>query len=364
MGARVTGLPILSIMTWAPFVAALVIMFFARQRPLLVRWTSLIGATVSLVASVWVYWSYDRAAAGFQFNEEFSLVPSLGITYLFVGAADPVRRRVGDVADLAPEQAPVVRKQVRLETMLGPVSEYILPKADIERGRIRRKLVYAGYRNPDALQIFYAIKIVLAVALPLAVVIVSQWLPKLSTQLVALYALIGTGAGLLVPNIVLERLTEARLRKLRNGFPDALDLMVVCVEAGLGLSQTIQRVADELFVSHPELANEMSMVNAEMRAGVDSVTALKHLADRTGLDDIRGLVSLLVQTLRFGTAIADSLRVYSEEFRDRRMQKAEELAAKIGTKMIFPLIVFMFPGFFVVALGPAVIALIGVFQQF
>jgi tight adherence protein C len=291
------------------------------------------------------------------------LLFGLGITYLVMGASDPVRRRVGDIAPSAQEQAPVIRTSVKLQTMLGPVSEYILPKEDIERGRIVKKLVYAGYRRPDAMQIFYTIKATLAIALPLAVLVVAQWLPKLSSQLIVLYALCGAGVGLLLPNMVLDRLVENRMRKLRNAFPDALDLMVVCVEAGLGLSQTIQRVADELFVSHPELANELSMVNAEMRAGVDSVTALKHLADRTGLDDIRGLVSLLVQTLRFGTAIADSLRVYSEEFRDKRMQKAEELAAKIGTKMIFPLIVFMFPGFFVVAIGPAVIQLVGVFAQ-
>ncbi len=289
------------------------------------------------------------------------LLFGLGVSFFVMGAADPVRRRVGDIEGVAPELAPVVRTSVKLQTMMGPVSEYVLPKEDIERSRIMKKLVYAGYRRPDAMQIFYAIKTALAIVFPLGVLVVAQWLPKLSSQLVVFYALAGAGVGLLLPNIVLERLVENRMRKLRNAFPDALDLMVVCVEAGLGLSQTIQRVSDELFVSHPELASELSMVNAEMRAGVDSVTALKHLADRTGLDDIRGLVSLLVQTLRFGTAIADSLRVYSEEFRDKRTQKAEELAAKIGTKMIFPLVIFMFPAFFVIAVGPGVIALMTVF---
>ena len=140
-------------------------------------------------------------------------------------------------------------------------------------------------------------------------------------------------------------------------------MLVVCVEAGLGMSQAIQRVADELTVSHPELATELALVNAEIRAGVDRVVALKNLADRTGLDDIKGLVSLLVQTLRFGTSVAESLRVYSEEFRDRRMQRAEEEAAKMGTKLIFPLVLFMFPGFFVIAVGPAVVGLISVFSS-
>ena len=163
---------------------------------------------------------------------------------------------------------------------------------------------------------------------------------------------------------MLDRLVERRLKKLRDGFPDALDLLVVCVESGLGLTQALKRVADEIIVSHSELGIELSLVNAEIAAGVDQVTALRNFADRSGLDDVKGLVSLLIQTLKFGTGVADSLRVYAAEFRDKRMQRAEEQAAKIGTKLIFPLIVFMFPGFFIVALGPAVIRLMSVFEQF
>jgi len=289
----------------------------------------------------------------------------LGIAYLFLGAADPVRRRLGEMDDDVIDNGSLkVRKLVKFETIMGPMAAYVLPKEDIERSRVTQKLVFAGYRGPTALQTFYAIKVVLCILLPVVTFLVSQWFPKLTTGSVLMYSLVAAGVGLLGPSIVLDRLVDSRIRKLRHAFPDALDLMVVCVEAGLGLTQTIQRVADELFVSHPELATELALVNAEMRAGVDAVSALKNLADRTGLEDIKGLVSLLVQTLRFGTSIADSLRVYSEEFRDRRVQMAEEIAAKIGTKLIFPLIVFMFPGFFVVAIGPAVIALINVFRNF
>lgn len=293
------------------------------------------------------------------------MVFGLGIAYLFLGAADPVRRRLGELTDEAvADDSPKVRRIVNFETIMGPMAAFVLPKQEIERSRVIQKLAFAGYRGPTAMQTFYAIKVVLFILLPLLTFAVSQWFPRLATSSILVYALAAAGAGLMCPTMVLDRLVNSRIRKLRNGFPDALDLMVVCVEAGLGLTQTIQRVADELFVSHPELAAELALVTAEMRAGVDSVSALKNLADRTGLEDIRGLVSLLVQTLRFGTSIADSLRVYSEEFRDRRMQKAEEIAAKIGTKLIFPLIVFMFPGFFVVAIGPAVIALMHVFQNF
>jgi tight adherence protein C len=135
------------------------------------------------------------------------------------------------------------------------------------------------------------------------------------------------------------------------------------VEAGLGLAPALQRVADEVSVSHPELGAELGLVNAEMRAGVERTQALRNLAERTGLSDIRGLVTLMVQTLRFGTGIADALRVYSEEFRDKRMQAAEEQAAKIGTKMIFPLAFCIFPSFFLVAIGPAVLAVIDVFAN-
>jgi tight adherence protein C len=168
---------------------------------------------------------------------------------------------------------------------------------------------------------------------------------------------------LLLPNFVLHKLTDKRIRALTNGFPDALDLLVVCVESGLGLAAAIQRVADELGVSHPELAFELALVNAEIRVGVQREQALKNLADRTGLEDIRGLVGLLVQTMRFGTGVADALRVYSEEFRDKRTQKAEEQAAKMGTKLVFPLVLFMFPIFFIVAVGPAVLRIIDAFAQ-
>jgi tight adherence protein C len=156
---------------------------------------------------------------------------------------------------------------------------------------------------------------------------------------------------------------EKRIKKLRDGFPDALDLLVVCVESGLGLTAAIQRVADEIAVSHEELAMEMSLVSAETRAGMDRARALKNLASRTGLVDIRGLVSMLVQAMRFGTSIADTLRVYSDEFRDRRMQKAEEQAATIGTKLLFPLVMCLFPSFFLVAIGPAILRFMDVFQK-
>jgi tight adherence protein C len=288
----------------------------------------------------------------------------LGVGFLTLGAADPIRRRLGRGKPRS-TTGPTERGRtlVWINTMLGPVSSYVLPRNEIDRSRVTARLVHAGFRSPEAVQNFYAIKIVLAILLPAGFLLIAQALPNLTTQSVLLFTVMACGAGVLAPGIVLDRLVERRLRALRNAFPDALDMLVVCVEAGLGLSQAFQRVADELVVSHPELGHELALVNAEIRAGVDRVTALKNFAYRTGLEDIQGLVSLLVQTLRFGTGISESLRVYSDEFRDKRMQKAEESAAKVGTKMIFPLIFFLFPGFFVIAIGPALIALFEGFRQ-
>lgn len=289
------------------------------------------------------------------------VVFGLGVGFLTLGATDPIRRRLGSTRHERKTERG--RTLVWINTMIGPVSHYVLPQDEIERSRVNEKLVHAGYRSPNAVSNFYAIKVVLAVLLPVIVLCATQWFPNLTLQRELLYAAAAACAGVFLPNAVLERLKQNRLKKLRNGFPDALDMMVVCVEAGLGLSQALQRVSDELIVSHPELGQELALVNAEIRAGVDRVTALKNLSHRAGLEDVRGLVSLLVQTIRFGTSIAESLRVYSEEFRDKRMQKAEEQAAKIGTKMIFPLILFLFPAFFVVVVGPAVIGLVGVFRD-
>jgi tight adherence protein C len=169
------------------------------------------------------------------------------------------------------------------------------------------------------------------------------------------------GIGWLVPGLYVSKRKQLRQGRLRAAFPDALDLMVVCVESGLALPATIERVAEEMSVSQVELAEELALVNAQIRAGISSTEALKQLALRTGLDDVQGLVSLLAQSIRFGTSVADTLRIYADEFRDRRMQAAEEMGAKIGTKLIFPLIFCLWPSFFLVAIGPA---MIGVFRAF
>jgi len=284
---------------------------------------------------------------------------ALGISFLLLAAMDPVQRRLNA---MAAKSASLGERAQRLLKFLEPVNRFLLPTKGSERGKIEQRLMYAGLRSANALPLFYAIKTGLALIFLLAVVTWSAWLPQWSATQLVFLAMFAAFVGLMLPNYVLDHWVERRKKRLRDGFPDALDLLVVCVEAGLGLTAAIQRVAEELKISHPELGAEFAQVTAEMRAGVERETSLKALSYRTGLEDIRGLVSLLIQTLKFGTSSGETLRVYAEEFRDKRMQRAEELAAKIGTKLIFPLVFCLFPSFFIVAIGPAIVRLAEVFR--
>lgn len=285
---------------------------------------------------------------------------AMGICAFAFGLADPIRKRLGHVSESSAASTSVTG---RIAENLRPLAAFITPKRERDRKRIEHLLIHAGYRSPSARTLFYGVKALMVLLLPCAVLLASPFFPSVSTTKLVMFA-IGAGfAGSILCSMWLDRAVERRQRAIRTGFSDALDLLVVCVESGLGLAPALQRVAEELSVSHPALGDELTLVNAEMRAGVERGTALKNLATRTGLDDIRGLTALLVQTMRFGTSVAEALRVYSEEFRDKRTQAAEEHAAKIGTKMIFPLILFLFPSFFLVAIGPAVIGLIEVFTK-
>jgi tight adherence protein C len=286
-------------------------------------------------------------------------VLALGASYFVLGATDPVRKRMAETGEF--DEYETENRLVDIPTLVGPAARWLIPTSDIERNKTTKQLTYAGFRSPTALQTYYGIKSLLVIIFPAIAWVIMRWFPEVSSDEVTWVLIAAAAVGFFGPNYVLEYLEAKRLKLLRDGFPDALDMLVVCVESGLGLSAAIQRVADEIGVSHQELAEEMSLVNAETRAGVDRAKALKNFAERTGLEDIRGLVSMLIQAMRFGTSVADTLRVYSEEFRDRRMQKAEESAAKIGTKLIFPLVFCLFPSFFTVAIGPAVIMMIGAF---
>jgi tight adherence protein C len=285
---------------------------------------------------------------------------SMGASAFIVAVADPLRRRLGR---LAGEPDRPISPAHDLADFMRPLFPYLVPRKEGERSRVGRLLMHAGFRSSAALPLYYGCKALLLIALPLLVIFVSAFLPRVTSGKLMFAAVTVAFLGSLIPSVWLDHRVSNRQRELRVAFPDALDLLVVCVEAGLGLAPALQRVADDLMISHPELGTELALVNAEIRAGIERTQALKNLADRTGLGDIRGLVTLLVQTMRFGTGVADALRVYSEEFRDKRMQAAEEAAAKIGTKMIFPLTLCLFPSFFLITVGPAVLRVIAVFKE-
>jgi tight adherence protein C len=230
----------------------------------------------------------------------------------------------------------------------------VAPQSPSEMGKLQRRLVAAGYRNSEALIVFNGVRVATA-AIGFAL---------LATPLVfrpnVVMAFGAAGLGYLLPNIVLARLEKRRQHKIRLSLADALDLLVVSVEAGLGLDQAIQRVSEELAFAHPELCEELRLINFELRAGKARSEALQNLGERTGVDDVISLVAMLVQTDKFGTSVAQSLRVHSDTLRTKRRQRAEEAAAKTGVKMVFPLVLCIFPAIWVVTLGPAAIKIVQV----
>ncbi len=230
----------------------------------------------------------------------------------------------------------------------------IVPKSPTEMGKLQQRLVAAGYRSSEALFVFFGIRV--GVALSLFAVFATPLFFRPSLVL----ALGMCFLGYVLPAIVLARLAKARQHRIRLGLPDALDLLVVSVEAGLGLDQAVQRVGLELMFAHPELCDEFRLVNLELRAGKGRSEALHNLGARTGVDDVVSLVAMLVQTDKFGTSVAQSLRVHSETLRTKRRQRAEEAAAKTGVKMVFPLVFCIFPAVWVVTIGPAAIKFIEV----
>jgi tight adherence protein C len=229
-----------------------------------------------------------------------------------------------------------------------------VPIAPSEVGKVRQRLIQAGHRGPEALAAFVGIRITVALA---AFVLLAT--PLLFKPNVAV-GLGGSLLGYLLPGIVLARRAKRRQHLIQLGMADALDLMVVSVEAGLGLDQAMLRVSDELAFAHPDLSEELRLVNIELRAGKSRGDALRNLADRTGLDDLVSLSTMLIQTDKFGTSVAQSLRVFSETLRTKRRQRAEEAAAKTGVKMVFPLVFCIFPAIWVVAIGPAAIKFVQV----
>jgi tight adherence protein C len=229
------------------------------------------------------------------------------------------------------------------------------PGRSVDDADIKLKFLRAGLRGTNVPTIFWGTKFFLVVALPTAFLMAVVFFKPMNLSYTLLGSVFLAAIGLFLPDIWLSVRTSGRKERLSKGFPDALDLMVVCVEAGMGLDAAISRVGEELGMSHPDLSKELNLLNLELRAGKSRQAALRSLSERMDIDEVNSLVTLLIQTERFGTSVAQALRVFSDSFRTARYQKAEEIAAKIGTKLIFPLVICIFPAFFIVAVGPAAI---------
>ncbi|MBF7728642.1 type II secretion system F family protein [Pseudomonas sp. N040] len=292
-----------------------------------------------------------------------AVLAAVTVSLLVLGLRDPLRRRLGLIKHGQAGSSYGQESPGNLQLMLEQVGQRFTSAERASDSATRTLLTHAGYRSSAAVQVYWSVRLLLPLLLLGLTLLVLPFMPQLSmTRTVGLVA-IAIAAGWLLPAVYVDRRKQARMARLLGAFPDALDLLVVCVESGLALPQAIERVADEMAVSQAELAQELALVNAQMRAGISSSDALKQLAERTGLEDIRGLVSLLAQSIRFGTSVGATLRIYAEEFRDRRMQRAEEQAAKIGSKLIFPLVFCLWPSFFLVAIGPALLSVLKVFGK-
>ena len=277
---------------------------------------------------------------------------------VLLGRAAPVRRRLFALG--GESQSGLIANDPQLvdapTEQQKKIAAYI-PKSPKEMGRLQRRLAMAGYHGFQATLLYALAQFGLAL---LGFVIVFFVLPVPNAWLFAIGA---AAIGYLVPGLFVSRKVALRKKQIQNGLPDALDLLIISLEAGLALDQAILKCSEELAILYPALSHEFQMINIETRAGKPRLEALKNFSRRTQVDDARSLVTMLVQTDRFGTSVAQALRTHAEESRIKRRQRAEEKAAKLSVKLIFPLVFFLLPAFFVVATGPALIKFVEFFSN-
>jgi tight adherence protein C len=246
----------------------------------------------------------------------------------------------------------------RIIELTKPVAKLSVPKEGWEASQLRIRFMNAGYRSETAPMIFFLAKTVLTFTLPVILILyLTISGTKYPANLLLLFIVTSAGLGYFLPNVFLERRIAYRKREILDSFPDAMDLIIVCVESGLGLDAALARVSEEMHMISPILGEELHLINLELRAGSSRERALRNLALRTGVEDIDTLVAMLVQSDRFGTSVAQALRVHAENLRTKRRLRAEEAAAKIALKLLFPLIFFIFPSMLLVLLGPALISI-------
>jgi tight adherence protein C len=293
------------------------------------------------------------------FCAAFLLIASGGLL-LFYREALP--QRIAEAINPRPKKRNVISTIRETGFSIGGAVEHfehLLPKSQAEIGIVLQRLTRAGYRNESAVKVFYGCKVLVPLGL-CAVALVTD-LASLSPFFVYASCL---GLGFLAPDFWLGKMISGRQKKLERGLPDVLDLLVICIEAGLSLDQATARTAEELKTAQPELCDEFGVLVLEQRAGRARSDAWKHLAERTAVESLRNLVSVLVQSEQFGTSVAKTLRQHADTLRAQRIQHVEEMAAKTTVKLVFPLVFFIFPALFLVVLGPAVLMMMDSFKTF
>ena len=293
----------------------------------------------------------------FTFGVVFLLIVSGGLLLFY---REEMIQRITEVINPHPKQKSILSTIQQTGLSIGGVIEHfenVLPKSQAEVSVKMQSLQMAGYRGESAVKMFYGSKVL--TPLLLCVLVLVTGLGKYAGFFVYIIAL---GVGFLAPDFWLGRQITNRQSKIRRGLPDVLDLLVICIEEGLSLDQGTARTAQELKLAQPELCDELGIVVLEQRAGRPRGEAWKHLAERTGVDSVRNLVSMLIQADQFGTSIAKTLRIHSDTLRTQRVQAVEEAAARTTIKLLFPLVLFIFPSLFVVTLGPAFISIMESFS--
>jgi tight adherence protein C len=292
--------------------------------------------------------------------EVFQISLAIGLL-IFVGSLLALiavtRRRINLDRRLSQEQTPTEESAVsgvtkKVEKVLVSMGEK-LPRSPAEMTRQERKLVQAGFRRKDAVLLLNGAHIA-CILIFFALFTATGFLYRYSFLAILLCVFLGA----VIPDLWLKRAIRQRQSAIQHALPDAMDLAVIAIEAGLGLDQALMRVGEEIAIPHPSLADELHLRNLEVNMGRSRGDAFRNLADRTGVEDLKALVAILIQTDRFGTSAGQALRTFSEAMRVKRRQRAEEQAAKLAIKMVIPMVLFIFPGVFIVILGPAFIAII------
>lgn len=271
--------------------------------------------------------------------------------YLVLNPQRTAADRLAEIGNASPEAGPTAIRSARMQALTTSAARLAVSDAE-QLAALRKRLLQAGFRDRNAVEIYSAIRTVGALVFAVLAFLV---LPKDKVVYIVGSSLVGAAAGYYLPALWVTNMLDRRKVDLLKAFPDALDLLVSCVEAGLGLDAAFRRVADEMENAAPDLSRELQLVTAEVNAGVPRTEALRHLSDRTGLEDIQALVNVLIQAERFGTSVARALRVHSEHVRVRRMQRAEEKAAQVSPKLTVAMILFILPCLMVILVGPAIV---------